>query len=233
MQFRRDVHAQMGDEGHADGGRERLGERPQVGERFAGVEPRALYVVSLLHRLEADQRPRRVAVEHRLGLLLRRAPGHVRPREGAAAGTQRGPRGPGRIRRGRPRGVGSAGWRRRTRGRRRGAGQHGQRADQGRQRGGVRRGSGSSSNANSRATAFDLVPSPPVARSLPGGSAVVARPLRRLSGRRGLRLRGRRARHGGHPPRGRAPGRRHGLLQRDPGSEAGAQRGRGDLRGTR
>ncbi len=93
VQFRRQVHAQVGDEGHADGGRERLRKGPQKGEGFAHVQRRAPYVVSLLHRPEAHQRPGRVAVEDRLGRLLRCARGRVRPRRRACAGDRQGPRG--------------------------------------------------------------------------------------------------------------------------------------------
>ncbi len=70
--------------GHADRRRERLRERPQEGERFARVEPGARDVVVALHRLEGDERPRRVALERLPGPWLVLVP---RGRRAARAGT--------------------------------------------------------------------------------------------------------------------------------------------------
>ena len=95
------------DVGHADGGGERLRERPQEGERFPLVEPGAGDVVGALHRLEGAQGASRVAVEHRLGGLclcflaaasaLREAcEGRPRCRRRVAGGARRSPLGAGR-----------------------------------------------------------------------------------------------------------------------------------------
>src|SRR5665213_437441 len=96
-------HSQVRDVGHADGGGQRLGERPQVGKRFAFVEARALDVVVRLHRFEGRQRACGVAAELLDGLLLGALAGGGGAPGGGRTGVlrwtriQRGPRGAGRV----------------------------------------------------------------------------------------------------------------------------------------
>ena len=80
------VHAQ--DVGHADGGRQRLREGPQVGERFAAVQARAGDVVETLHGGEGALRTQGISVQARLAWprrLLRLGRGGA----GALSGMQR------------------------------------------------------------------------------------------------------------------------------------------------
>ena len=191
-----------GDVGHADGRRERLGEGPQGREGFAGVEPGALDVVSLLHRLEAPApapgcRGAPASSARAGGLraedLGRRAPwrpGALGPRGIAECGECRSARAiGGALGAGRIWGQGRRAWTSaaargaRTAGKRRGREAQRQAATAPR---GRRIGCGPSS----------------LGRRSSGGPSIWCTHPQALSGRRGVRLHGRRPRD-----RGRAPGR--------------------------
>ena len=89
MDFMGEGALQARDVRHAHGRRERLGERPQKRERFSLVQPRALDVVGLLHRLERELRA--FGVDGQLRLLGRVLGGLLGC--GPRAGRRRGARG--------------------------------------------------------------------------------------------------------------------------------------------